>query len=782
MWKNYFKTAWRNLLKNRLSSLINIIGLGFAIPFALLSIIQVQSSFESDNFHPYPNRTFRIITDLTDNMGVKTKYASSPQLLHEISKEYPAIDKSSFVVRDFEWELNNRIKNLEVNTIFVEPSFFDMFGFKFITGSRPIEPNSIVITQEKAEAFFGTTDVVGKVLAHQKYGDFIISGVLAPFRRNTVFRSDVMVSMATRNKFITDSSMTELSGFTYFLMKPNAGKKNLDAALFSLSNRLNQQPTVESKKIKMNFRSQAVTSMAPDFDELRDNPYVDDIYDLALNFSFALGLLLLAAFNYINLTLARSLSRAKEVGIRKVAGALKRQLVVQFICEAVLVAIISLVFGYIVLKFLERFSYVNWFAWRVDNVVVLWISFILFTVAIGTVAGIIPAKILARFQPVKVLKGTVAPTGFGKMSLRNTLVVIQFVVTACFIFLMATLFSQFKYMATDNVNFNRKNIYNITVSDGYRLLQNDLNKNSDVSRIGLVSVPFGGATAQAEVKKNNQSPNVDASYYAADADFVNNMNLTIVAGSNLPQAGDSASAFVLVNEQLLTALGLGKAADAVGKTFLLNNNHEVRITGVLTNFCYNAYQFAAKPLILQYNPSQFKVLCIETKNKVNPDAFKAAINSVWEKYYPHDQLAFSDYQHDLYNRYFPGKDMKFMGMFCIALLIIAVLGLLGIVTFQTEKRSKEVGIRRILGAPVFAIVRELSGSFVKLTIIAASIALPVGYICCYIFLSLFTYKEGLNFTLLIAIFICIFSIALFTIIYKAITAALSNPVQNLRNE
>ncbi len=194
------------------------------------------------------------------------------------------------------------------------------------------------------------------------------------------------------------------------------------------------------------------------------------------------------------------------------------------------------------------------------------------------------------------------------------------------------------------------------------------------------------------------------------------------------------------------------------------------------------YQFATKPLVLQYNPSQFHVLSIKTKTKVEDAALKAEINSVWKKYNPHVELAFSNYQKDLYDRYFPGRDMRFMGMFCVVVLVIAVMGLLGIVTYHTEKRVKEIGIRKVMGASVPAIIKELSRSFIKLIIISASIALPVSYIAGFAFIKLFAYNDGINFGLLCLLFCIIFTIALFTIIYKSMQAAAANPVKNLRTE
>lgn len=784
MFRNYFKTAWRNIQTNKLFSLINILGLGLAIPFSLLSLIQVQSAYEADNFHPYPDRTYRINTDIKDNGSSITKYALSPQSVAEgLEKNYPAIQKATFTIRDYGWELSDHLKTLPVTSLFVEPEFFDMFGFRFLSGNQPVEPNNIAITKEKAIAFFGTTDVVGKVLTHLTYGDLIISGVLEPYKRNTVFRSDVMVSIDTWKKINKDTIPTSLFGYTYVLMRPNTSSGQLDAALAGVASVINKEASAKNIRESVTFHKQGIENLSPDFEGLQGNFNVDSVSDLTLNFSLALALLILAAFNYINLTLARSINRAKEVGLRKTIGASRFQIAVQFIFEAVLITLLSLVVGYIVLQLIYRFSYVNWFSWKVDNQWLLWGTFVLFTIFIGVLSGFVPARILSRFTPVKVLKGSIAPSAIGKTGLRNTLVIIQFVVSACFIFVMVTMLNQFRYMATDNSNFNRENIYNIASSGELRLLQHDILKNRNVKRVGFASSLFGGNAAQASVKKDKRSTNVSANYYAADADFVSNMHLPIVAGKNLlSSVSDSASDFVLVNEQLLTSLGLGKASEAIGKTFLLNNQHEVIINGVLPDFCYNNYQFAAQPLILQYNPSRFHVLNIETTAKVDDDVFKSEMNSIWKKYFPHNEMSFSNYRKDLYENYFPVGNMKFMGLFCIVMLIIALMGLLGIVTYQIERKVKEIGIRKTLGASVRQIVKELSKGFIKLAIIAALISLPLGYTVCYYFMDLFVYSNGVNLGLLCILFCGIFLPALMIILYQSSKAATANPVKSLRTE
>jgi len=782
MIKSYFKIAWRNLWKNKLFSFINIMGLGLAIPFALLSLMQVVNVYEYDNFHPYPERTYRVITDVTDADDKKIKYAATPFALAEkLRTDYPFVEQSTNVIGDMGWELTNRIKTIRLNVLFTEPSFFKIFGFHLEKGTLPVAPNSIVLTHEKAELFFGDADPVGKILSHHDYGELKITGVLKPFKPKTHLKTDVMVSMATYEQRNKNISKTDLTGYTYVLLKENTEIKNLDAAINTIAANSNRENTAAKQTIQ--FHSQALSKISPAFVELRGNLGVESALELSVNIALALAIILLAGFNYVNLTLARSLSRAKEVGIRKVTGALRYQIFGQFICEAILIAFLSLITGFFVLKLMERFIYVRWMVWEVDSNLIIWGVFILFAIFIGVLAGFIPAKILSGFQPVKVLKGSISPASFGKIGFRKSLVVIQFVVTACFIFLIINLYSQFQYMATDNENFNRKDIYNVSTSGNYRLLMNDISKNKDIERIGLVSTPFGGTSGSCTIKTDKQGNYSSANYYAANADFITNMNLQFVAGNNLPQTNsDSASNFIVVNEQALFALGIGTAKEAIGKQVILNDSKEVIINGVVKDFCYYLYQFKASPLVMQYNPVQFHVLSIKTKNAVAGQTIKAGIRQVWKKYNPYDELAFSDYEKELYERYYPGADMKFMGMVCFVIFIIAIMGLLGMVTYNTEKRIKEIGIRKVMGASVGAIVKELSGGFAKLILVAAVICTPLGYLLSHYFIKMFAFNDGVNMGLMVLLFGLIFLVALFTIGIIVMRAAEANPVKSLRTE
>ncbi len=787
MIKNYIKIAFRGLWNNKLFSFINIFGLGLAMAFSLISLIQIQNVFEFDNFHPYPERTYRILTDLKTEGGDKISYAASPFLLSDkLGNEYAGIERTTRVVRYFEGELNNRLKSIRVNGIYVDPQFFKIFGFPLQKGSYPVEPRTLVLTHETAAKFFGTANPVGKTISHPDLGIFTISGVLKPFKnRGTHFRSDVMVSMATFLQ--THKEKNELSAwkdydtFTFALLDKKAGKEVLDRALTEIAAKSRKE--VSFGKSSHQFRPQRLSDISPDFEGLENNPYVDSVLSLFSNFSMAFMLMLLAGFNYVNLTLAKSLNRAKEVGVRKVTGAVRWQLVMQFLTETVVLALFALLIAFLTFQLLKMNIHVGWLAWEVDNNLLMWLIFLGFAVFTGAVAGILPARILSAFQPVQVLKGELGPRTFGKLSLRKSLIVIQFVVTLVFMFFITTMYSQFDYMATENENFNRKNILNLSLSDNnYQLLANEISRQKGVEQVGAASGPFGGGASKCRIKPEKGDENRQAYYFAVNKGFVENMNLSFVSGENLPESSsDSATGFVVLNERAVKALHLGSPQEAVGKSVFLDETSEVIVQGVVRDFCFSNYHELA-PLVMQYNPSRFHILSVKTGDGVSKTAFESGLTKVWKHFYPYEAAVFAWSSDELYERYFPGEDMKFLGMITVVAFVIAVMGLLGMVTYSTEKRTKEIGIRKVMGADVSQIVKLLSGGFLKLLLIAALIALPLGYVAGFAFLNVFTFHTGLNSGLLLFCFVAVFFIAILTVGLKTYQAAQMDPAKSLRSE
>ncbi|MCP9765925.1 ABC transporter permease [Lacihabitans soyangensis] len=787
MIKNYIKIAFRNLWKNKLFSFINIFGLGLALPFALLSLLHLQSTFEFDNFHQNRERIFRIITDEKTNQGKKVSYASSPFLLADkLRIDYPGVEFSTKTMREFGWELSNQLKNLKVNIIYIEPDFFNIFNFKLEKGEYPTEPNTLVISQETAERFYKNLNPIGQILNHPTYGAFKITGVLKPFKKETQFKSDVMVSMATYEKRMQGNPITKSWGqyesFSFVKLRPKVNPASLDLALAQIAEKTNVN-LVQNKK-RNEFRKQALADISPSEEDLQNNPYVDKWSDIYVNFSIPIMILVLAGFNYTNLTLARSLGRSREVGVRKVMGAVRSQLIVQFIAEAVLIAFSALIVGVLILSLMKEYIHVNWVTWKVDNPYFIVIIFCIFALLLGVTAGSLPAWILSSFQPVKVLKGTLSPASFGKINFRKSLIVIQFIVTLGFIFQIGHMYNQFKYMATENENFNRKGIFNLAIpSKNAKLITQEISENKNVKKIGFTSVPFGGITTQLGIGTQKKGENTASYYYASDRNFIENMNLTFVAGQNLPiSSGDSAGNFVIINEKAVEKLNLGSTKEAVGKTIFLNENIEVQVIGVVKNFCHFNYQFEIQPLVFQYNPAMFRSMVIQTEGKTDQAEFETFVKTLWKKQNPYESVSYSWFEEEMYDRYYPAEDMKMMGIACLVILVIAVMGLLGMVIYTTEKRVKEIGIRKVLGASVTEVVTILSWSFLKLLLLAGVIALPIGIFGGLLFNGLFTFNNGLNFSLMAMFFITVLLIAILTIAYYSMRAAFTNPVNSLRAE
>lgn len=791
MLKNYFKVAWRNLWKHKLFSLINIAGLGMAMAICLLVLIQVQSSFEKDRFHPYPDRTYRILSDITNKEGKTYAMATSPlPLAEKLKSGQSGIALAARVVRGFGGTFSNGDKSLPISGLYADPDYFRIFGFPLEKGTPAMAPYTVVLTHEMAERFFGDSDPVGKTLTQKEQGTFTITGVFAPQGgKKTHLESDLVVSMSTYpllHPEVAQDNWLNYNAGTYVVLHKGARPEALDRALTDVVK--SSQKTVELMEIKgYSFRKQLLNRISPSFEMLYNNPYVEPFFKVLVNIIMALVIVSLAGFNYVNLTLTRSLSRAREVGIRKVAGARRSQLVMQFLMETVIISLLSLGVGYIGLLCMQSSINAGWLTWEVHYKGLLWVFFLSFALLTGFIAGILPARILSAYQPVQILKGVLTPASFGKIGIRKTLIVIQFVVSLVFMIFTATMYSQFRYMATDNENYNRKHILNIRLADNsnYRLLANEMAREAGVQRIGITSAPLNEAAMRIKISRYEQqragiSPQ-DAFKYSTDAHFIENMQLHFVAGSNLPPASrDSGKGhFAVINEKAVQTLGLGDPKTAVGKTILVDSSEAI-VTGVIKNFSFMRYELPVSPLVLDYDPQAFRMLSVQVTAGVLPDQLTMALGKIWKHFYPYEAFMYSWYEQQLYDDYLENEELKLFGTIVCIVFVIAALGLLGVVTYNTEKRTQEIGVRKVLGASVAQIMGLLSWSFLKLILIAAAIALPLGGFLGSLFLQIFTYHASLGVWIFL---LCAGSLVLagvLTIGIQTYRAAMANPAKILR--
>jgi len=793
MLRNYLNIAWRNLWKHRLFSLINIIGLGLAMAMCLLIIIQIQASFEKDSFHPYPDRTYRILTDVTNKEGKTFPLASTPLPLGpKLLQEQSGVEQMAQVIYGFGGSFSNRIKSLSAWGLYVSPGYFQLFGFPLEKGKPAIEPYTVVLSHETAEKFFGGADPIGRVLEHKDMGAFTVTGVFAPLKaKQSHLDADLVVSMATYpllNPTVNQQDWLSYNAYTYVLLQKGVSSTRLDGMLEQVL--ADNRKHVDFRGIKeLRFRRQLVSRISPDFQGLMNNPGVEPWFKVLVNIIMMLVIISLAIFNYINLTLTRSLSRAREIGVRKVAGAARWQLVLQLLMESVLLAFFALIVGVVLLQAMKSFIHAPWLTWEVQHPLGLWLAFIGFTLFTGLIAGVTPARILSYGKPVTMLRGALGTITFGKMGFRKALIVIQFVVSLVFMVFTVVMYSQFRYMATDNDNFNRKNILNIPLTDHntYRLLRNEISKLSGVNSVGATSAPFSEGAERVMITQNDRikagMERLQAYKYAVDAAFIRNMRLNFVAGNNLPENNSDTlkGHFVVINEKAVQSLGLKDARSSIGQTIVLDSS-EMIIAGVVKNFNFMRYEMPVTPLVLQYDSHAFKTLSLLVQDGTKQEPLVASLQGIWKRLYPYEPFLYSWYEQQMYDNYMENEDLKLFGVIIFIVFVIAALGMLGVVTHNTEKRAKEVGIRKVMGAEVGQIMRLLSWSFIKLILIAAVIGLPLGGFLGSLFLHIFTYRATPGFGIYATCLGCLSLVGVLTIGIQTYRTAMLNPVITLRQE
>lgn len=759
--------------------------------FCFIQLIQVQSAFEKDAFHPFPERTFRVLTDATGNDDKRYALASSPLPIgQKLLNDQSIVEKVVRINRDFGGELSNGLKTLRTYGFYADSSFFDVLGFDLEKGTPAVAPRTAVLSRALAERFFGHADPIGKTLSSRDLGTFTITGIIKPIEPyQSHLDADMIVSMSSLPLIRPDikaDNWLDYNTYTFVLLTPGATREALDRALADMA-RASAKLT-DFKGIKRHtFRSQALNEISPDYENLLNNPSVEPIWKISVGLLIPLIIITLAAFNYINLTLTRSLGRAREVGVRKAAGAKRSQLVTQFLIETMVVALCALAVGYIGLQIMQTQVHVRWLTWEVRDTTLLWAIFLAFTIVTGLLAGLLPAKILSGYQPVQILKGELMPVGIGKLGMRKALIVIQFVVAIVFMIGTGIMDSQFEYMATDNENFNRKNILNIPLpaQGDFKLLRNEMARQVGVKRVGLASATFSESTGKVKLArladKNNESAQKEAFIYSTDADFIDNMKLKFVAGGNMPASPDSSVHFAVLNQNAVRALGWKNPKDIVGQSIMLNQN-EVIISGVVKDFCVVRYELPVTPLILAFDSKEIKVLSLEIEEGTDHTQVTAALERVWKQFHPHESFVYSWYEQQLYDQHATGGDQQLTDIMLFLVFAIAAMGLLGIVTYSTGRRVKEVGVRKVMGASVAQIMHLLSVSFVKMILLAAAIAIPIGYFLGALFLNIFTYHTALGPGVVFTCLGSLLVIGLSTIGFQTYKAAVTNPAETLRND
>jgi putative ABC transport system permease protein len=797
MFKNYLKVALRNLARHKLFTFINIFGLALSMSVCLMVLVAIKDQISYDKFHPHPEKTYRIITELTDKEGRQYRLATTAlPLAINLSRDFNIIDKSVRIYPIGSKNGSSESKELLISAAFTEPDFFKVFGFTLKSGHADIaliNPNSIVLNSETAAKYFGEVDPIGKVISLGEFGNFEVKGVLDKPKGKSHIDFECLISMASlpfleRSGKMSPTSLSwnnYNSGYTYVTLKQSSSKKQLVQAVGQIGSLVTKNTTKVGKE-NYAFDVQPLNDIILGEELGNRLGNTGSLEKVLAMIVIGFVILLSACFNYTNLSLARSLKRGKEVGVRKVAGAFRLQIFYQFIIESIVIALLSLILAILFFKLLNDYAPfgggmipegstfdMGLFSW-----------FFIFALFTGLLAGALPAWALSSFKPVEVLKNLANIKLFGSTGLRKGLIVIQFALSLVIIVFTLTFHKQFRYLSNGDAGYNAKSIVNIPVNSAdYNLLANRLMQLKGVESISATSVNLGrNSTGNVAVKQEKDRDPIHMEYYDVDPNFIKNMGLTLIAGSSFDSKTSDRETSVVISDLARKILQFKSPGDAIGQSIWINDTTQVQITGVLKDFYYRGLETQFGPMILRHRPEQFRYLHVKTTTATGDKAMMASIERIWKQTVPLKTFEATWLYDEIFARKGAWDQLSMLGFLAIITITLACMGLLGMVVYNTETRKKEIGIRKVMGASVTAIIALLSKSFIKLVIIAGFIALPIGYGLSFFFLNIFANRISVGFGILAFSFTGMLLLSLITIGSQIYRVAVANPVNALHAE
>ncbi|SDD21624.1 putative ABC transport system permease protein [Mucilaginibacter pineti] len=794
MIKNYFKIALRNLWKHKVFSFINITGLSIGITACFFIFMYVGFELSYDNFHTKADRIYRLVTDIktpteTINTGI-TAWPFAPNIKADFPEveSFVRISGGSFLVR------KGDVKFQEEHSIFADSTFFKVFDFKLLKGdprTALTAPATIVFTEKAAKKYFGNKNPMGQtVLVTGDAIPAVITGIMKDIPENSQIKADMLISMTSLtqrfNKEI-DNSWGNFGATSYLLLKPNTNPKALEAKFPAFLERRNGK---EERDHKMSYKFFLEPLKSVYLHSTRGGQESGSITNVYIFGIVAVFILLIACFNFVNLTTARSVERAKEVGIRKVVGAEKSQLASQFIGESVVLCLIAFVltvilsvlllpmFNQLAGKTVSPGIFSNWY-----YVVILLGTAVL----IGLVAGIYPALVLSSFKPVSVLKGRFSSGTKGNL-LRKTLVVSQFTISIFLIIGTIIVYKQMSFMQNRDLGFAKDQmlILDTNGDPGANAFKEAIASIPGVqSTANSSSVPGGGnpgAYSEIENTKGDlQIANLDL--YFVDWDYINQFKIKMVAGRPFSREfGTDTAQAMLLNEAAVKMFGYTSPQQAIGKRFK-QWGREGKIVGVMKDFHFRSLQEVIKPLSMRIELKNLGLISAKISSN-NLSATIAAIQNKWKMLIPGRPFSYY-FLDEFFDRQYRSEQRfgKLFFNFAVLAIFISCLGLLGLASYSTLQRTREIGIRKVMGATVPGIVNLLSKDFLTLVGISFLIASPVaGLFMHYYWLKSFAYRVDMSWWIFALAGLLAVVIALATISFQAIRAAMANPVKSLKSE
>jgi ABC-type antimicrobial peptide transport system permease subunit len=791
MFKVNFRLSLRSLRKNKLYSFINVSGLAVGLATAILICLWIQNEVNHDRFHPNMDRLYLMNNRDKNNGGVYVWNNTCRPLGPAIQKDYPEVER---VVRvnssGANFLISHGDKHFSIHGDFVDTGFFSVFNFPLLEGNPSTALNSvknIILTKQLAKKLFGDENAMGKTVRVDSADFLTVTGILKDLPGNTDFQFDYLLPWAYFNKVNPfENNWGNSNVLTFVTLKPNAPLVEFDRKVANIIIAHSKPGEATNKVFAQPFKDAWLYS------KVENGQYVGGRIELVQLFSLiAVFILLIACINFTNLSTARSEKRAKEVGIRKVSGALRSSLIVQFISESILLALVAGILAVgIVQLVLPAFNEVVGARLLIDySNPWYWIWALLFIVLTGVMAGIYPAFYLSSFQPVKVLKGSFKPVK-ALFTPRKVLVVLQFTFAIALIICTVIVEGQIRFAQNRDAGYRRDNLAFVIMfgeaKKNYELIKKGLLSSGAATAVTQTGAPmtenWGNGNGFAWKESNSDDSKANFNIFSADKDFSATMNLQLLQGRNIDyDSYKTDSTAVLLNEAAVAEMRLKHPVGEVIRS--IYSPIQLHVIGIVKNFILESPYEPVKPMIIAGPAFGFGVINFRINEHPSYGENLQKAEKVFSQFNPEYPFNVRFYDKEYVVKFAEEQRVgTLVGLFAALTIFISCLGLFGLAAYMAESRIKEIGIRKVLGASVADITRLLSKEFLRLVSISFVIASPIAWLVMHNWLASYQYRISIEWWVFALTGLLSVFIALATVSFQAVRAALANPIRNLRTE
>lgn len=791
---NYLKITFRNIKRHKVFSIINLAGLTIGLTLCLLVVQETAALFSSDRFHENKDSIFRVISSGMKPNGERLEFATAPMPLEFELETLWEVEEAVKIKSGFTDRIIFKDLDLRISGYFADKEFFRLFSFGLKTGDPDTalsEPYSIVLTQELAEKLFPDSDPMGQSIATKKLGTYKITGII---KKNTRRISHLQFEcLATASTLASLESQQKIpptlnnwknrnDNYLYILTRKNSDPAKIESALSAIAKK--HLPEEGSPS----FYLQPLAKISPGkrlINEISTHPSDEGIYSPLV---IAGIILLIACFNYTNLSMAKSLSRAKEIGIRKVIGAHRRHLFNQLVGEAVFLSLLAMSAAVFFIRFFK--SDLSRLIGEPVSIASHWpgpgllFGFILIAVSTGFISGFLPALVLSKFNPVLILKDITKMRVFKRLTLRKILLVLQFGISFIFVTFTIIQFKQIRFMKNFDYGLDTRNIVNVSLQDvPFERFKQEIAGYVNILEISASGIVPGTPVTYGSFAKGKNNPEpIPFTYLPADENLIGCIGLELIAGQNFPEDTHMGrEKFAILNETGVRILGFASPADALGETMTFEEGGPLEIIGVIKNYVPNMYN-PSEPMALRYVPRFFRYANIKFREN-SYDETMLFIQDVWKEVGSEESLEYALYDEQLnQTSSIFAKEMRVSVFIAAAAILIAYSGLLGLVIFHTESKVKEIGIRKVLGATQADVIRFVSKGYVLLMFVASFLAAPFAWMTGQSFLQNFYHRTNMGFDVFLFGFVLILVLGLCIVFSLTFRVAGTDPVESLRNE